>query len=220
MIFKHKLSCRLAMIRDAVLVGILALISCKIPSRASLQDQPSKLIISPSSVVVPENQTADLYAVALDATGDTTNAPITWTATAGSITDTSMGAVHRGRYRAPGAPGQYKVKAHANGGSLQDSATVTVSTVSVASLGLSPSSATITVGTSTQLSAVTKDSAGGTLSGRVVTWATSNAAVATVNTSGLLTSSAVGSATITATSEGKSGTATVTVTNVPVASVT
>jgi len=220
MIFKHKLSCRLAMIRDAVLVGILALISCKIPSRASLQDQPSKLIISPSSVVVPENQTADLYAVALDATGDTTNAPITWTATAGSITDTSMGAVHRGRYRAPGAPGQYKVKAHANGGSLQDSATVTVSTVSVASLGLSPSSAGIIVGRTQQFTAVPMDSAGNPLSGRAITWVSSTPAAATVSGSGLAAGVSAGSTTITGTSEGQSATATLTVSTVPVASVT
>src|SRR5437879_7811056 len=220
MIFKHKLSCRLAMIRDAVLVGILALISCKIPSRASLQDQPSKLIISPSSVVVPENQTADLYAVALDATGDTTNAPITWTATAGSITDTSMGAVHRGRYKAPGAPGQYKVKAHANGGSVQDSATVTVSTVSVASLALSPSSAGIIVGRTQQFTAVPMDSAGNPLSGRAITWVSSNPAAATVSGGGLAAGVSAGGTTITGTSEGQSATATLAVSPVPVASVT
>src|SRR5439155_885632 len=64
------------------------------------------------------------------------------------------------------------------------------------------------------------DANGTALSGRAVTWATSNAAVATVSASGLVTSVAAGSATITATSEGQSGTSAITVTNVPVASVT
>src|SRR4029077_7741633 len=75
-------------------------------------------------------------------------------------------------------------------------------------------------GQTVQLSATPKDASGGALSGRTVTWATSNAAVASVSGSGLVTGVAAGTATITATSEGQTGTATVTVTNVPVASVT
>src|SRR5207247_11252792 len=62
-------------------------------------------------------------------------------------------------------------------------------------------------------------SAGGALTGRTVTWGSSNTAVATVSPSGLVTSKAAGSATITATSEGKASSAAVTVTLVPVASV-
>src|SRR5207302_7272837 len=65
-----------------------------------------------------------------------------------------------------------------------------------------------------------KDANGTALSGRVVTWGTSNAATATVASGGLARGVAAGSATITATSEGKSGTSAVTVTNVPVATVT
>jgi len=76
------------------------------------------------------------------------------------------------------------------------------------------------VGATSQLTATAKDANGTALSGRVVTWATSNAAVATVSASGLVTGVAAGAATITATSEGQSGTSAMTVTNVPVASVT
>ena len=71
-----------------------------------------------------------------------------------------------------------------------------------------------------QLTATLQDSAGNTLTGRTVTWASSASAVASVSTTGLVTGVTMGSATITATSEGQSGTATVTVTPVPVASVT
>src|SRR5205814_6173936 len=49
-------------------------------------------------------------------------------------------------------------------------ATVTVSPVPVAAVTISPSSATIFVGSSAQLTAVPKDSAGNALVGRVVTW--------------------------------------------------
>jgi len=98
--------------------------------------------------------------------------------------------------------------------------TMTVTNVPVASVTVSPAAASVTVGATTQLTATPKDANGTALSGRAVTWATSNAAVATVSASGLVTGVAAGSATITATSEGKSGTSAMTVTNVPVASVT
>jgi uncharacterized protein YjdB len=70
------------------------------------------------------------------------------------------------------------------------------------------------------LSATPKDVLGNALTGRTITWASSNAAVATVSQTGLVTGVTIGSATITATSETKSGTSTVTVTQAPVATVT
>ncbi len=92
----------------------------------------------------------------------------------------------------------------------------------VASVTVAPSPGTLPVGSTAQLTATTKDSAGNVLTGRAVTWASSNTVVATVSATGLVTGVAVGSATITATSEGKNGTAAVAVTAppVPVASVT
>src|SRR5206468_5224052 len=86
----------------------------------------------------------------------------------------------------------------------------------VASVAVTPTAATITAGGIQQLSAVTKDAAGNTLTGRVVTWVSSNTSIATVSGSGLVTGQAAGGATITATSEGKSGTATITVQASPV----
>jgi uncharacterized protein YjdB len=65
-----------------------------------------------------------------------------------------------------------------------------------------------------------KDALGNVLTGRTVSWGSSNSAVATVSQTGLVTGVAAGSATITATSETKSGTSTVTVTQAPVATVT
>src|SRR5205814_4233132 len=52
-----------------------------------------------------------------------------------------------------------------------------------------------------------------------VTWATSDATKATVSSSGLVTGVAIGTATISATSEGKVGTATVTVAAAPAPSI-
>jgi len=84
-----------------------------------------------------------------------------------------------------------------------------------------PSTASIVVGTTTQLQATTIGSHGDELTGRTVTWSSGNPAVASVSTGGLVTGVAAGGpVTITATSEGVSGSAEVTVTAIPVATVT
>src|SRR6267142_2740294 len=203
------------------LVAIFALNSCKVPSRLELAEQAARVVISPSQIVVPANQDADLYAVALDAAGDTASTGMLWTTTGGSITETSLGGgKHLGRYHAPAAPGEYKVKARANPGSVADSASVTVSTVSVASLTLSPPTAGILVGATQQFTAAPKDSAGNPLTGRLITWVSSNPGAATVSSSGLATGVSAGTTTIVATSESRSASATVTVSPVPIASVT
>jgi acid phosphatase len=85
-------------------------------------------------------------------------------------------------------------------------------TTAVASVTVSPSSPTVRVGQAVQLTATPKDASGAPLAGRVVTWATSDSGVARVSTTGLVTGRAAGSPTITATSEGKSGTSAITVT--------
>src|SRR2546422_8486903 len=48
-------------------------------------------------------------------------------------------------------------------------------------------SATVVLGAATQLTATLKDAAGDVLSGRVISWASSNTAIATVSASGLVT---------------------------------
>src|SRR6185295_4046668 len=60
-------------------------------------------------------------------------------------------------------------------------------------------------GATRQLSAVTKDAQGNTLSGRALIWTSDNQAVATVSATGLVSAISAGTATISATSEGKTG---------------
>lgn len=73
------------------------------------------------------------------------------------------------------------------------------------------------IGATDQLSATVRDQNGNTMSGQTVTWASSNAAAATVGTTGLVTAAANGSATITASSGSLNATATVTVAQVAAA---
>lgn len=89
----------------------------------------------------------------------------------------------------------------------------------VVSVTLDPSTATLSVGGTQQLVATPRDAAGAPLTGRSVSWSSSAPGVATVSAGGLVTAVATGTATITATSEGKTGTAAITV-RPPVARVT
>jgi len=92
-------------------------------------------------------------------------------------------------------------------------AAITVVNVPVASVTVSPATASVQVGQAVQLTATPKDANGNPLAGRTVTWTSSSTAAATVNSSGLVTGVAAGSTTITATSEGQSGAAAITVTS-------
>src|SRR5438445_469888 len=93
-----------------------------------------------------------------------------------------------------------------------DKSTAPRSTVPVASVTVSPAVASVALGQTVQLTATPRDSQGNGLAGRMVAWSTSDASVATVSGSGLVAAVAVGGATITATSEGKSAGAAITVT--------
>ncbi|HEU6452927.1 MAG TPA: Ig-like domain-containing protein [Gemmatimonadaceae bacterium] len=95
---------------------------------------------------------------------------------------------------------------------------VQVAAIPVSSVVVTPDTATLVVGASKQLTAKTYDAGGTELSGRTITWSSSNEDVASVSSSGKVLAVAPGSATITATSEGKSDKATITVV-APVSSV-
>src|SRR3989454_2041830 len=227
MTFKHKLSSRLALLKDRVVLASLAglvtaaIVACELPVRATDPGSTiADLLVSPKTLTLRQNATADFTAVGFMSTGDSASVAVSWSVTAGSIIDTSSnGKRHYGHYKAGPNPGQYKVVATGNPGGVSDTALVTVTLAPVSAVSVAPTAATVLVGATTQLQATTTDSLGNVLTGRTVTWASNNSAV-TVGGNGLATGAGTGSATITATSEGKSGTATITVTNVPVATVT
>src|SRR6266480_106229 len=214
MTFKHKLSRRLAMLKDAWLVLALAASGCEKPS--TLTDPPAtiRLHIAPKSVTLPTDGATQLLAVALTSAGDSTTLPVNWSVTGGSIANTSTSGVRNyADYKATSQTGVFKVIASGGGSysTVSDTATVTVLAVRVATVQVAPASAGIATGQTQQLAVTLKDSAGGTLTGRVVTWASSNGSVASVTSGGLVAGVAPGSTTITATSEGKSGAAAITV---------
>jgi hypothetical protein len=92
------------------------------------------------------------------------------------------------------------------------SGTTAASAAPVASVTVSPPLASVSVGLTQQFTATLKDASGNILTGRTVTWASSTPTVATLGASGLATALLAGTTTITATSEGQSGSTTLTVT--------
>src|SRR5437870_4799454 len=174
----------------------------------------ASVTISPAPASVQVGQTLQLTATPKDSAGGTlTGRTVTWMSG-----NTSVAAVSSSGQVTGVAPGSATITATSEG--KTSTAAITVTTVPVASVTVSPATASIRVGQTTQVTATPKDSAGGTLAGRTVTWKSSDTTVATVSPSGQVTGVAPGSATITATSEGKTSTAAITVTTVPVASVT
>src|SRR6266568_4974128 len=135
---------------------------------------------------------------------DVAASAVEWTASGGNITPSGL-------YTAPASPGEYQVCAQAPGflrcerifvppqAPAADTSKA-LPAKPVASVTVSPSTASATVGGTLQLVATMKDSRGFALVGRSVTWATSNVAVASVAGGGLVTGVAPGITTITATS--------------------
>ena len=123
---------------------------------------------------------------------------------------TTVATVDAGGLVAAKAPGKAKITAQCEAASATASVTVVI-WAPVASVAVSPLSATIVVGRAVRLTATPRDARGAPLPERLVTWANSDTAVVTVDAGGLVVGRSEGDATITASCEGKSDTVTITV---------
>jgi len=165
--------------------------------------------VSPSSASVQSGATMQLNAVPQDAAGNPlTGRPVSW-----ASSNTALATVSSSGLVSGVAAGAATITASAEGKS--GAASITVTSVPVAAVSVAPTSPSLQVGQTVQLTATPRDASGNALGGRAVTWTSSNTSVATVSGSGLVSGGAAGTATIMATSEGKSGSATVTVTAPP-----
>src|SRR5206468_3170743 len=169
----------------------------------------ASVAVSPATASLTVGGTQQLIATPKDANGNPlTGRTISWTnSNSGVATVNGSGLV------GASAAGSATITATSEGQS--GTASISVSNVPVTSVAVSPATASLTVGGTQQLPTTPKDANGNPLIGRTITWTSSNSGVGTVNGTGLVGASAAGSATITAMSEGQSGTATVTVTAPP-----
>src|SRR5688500_3079256 len=137
-------------------------------------------------------QTTQLLATARDAKGNAlSNRTITW-----STSNTSIATVSTAGLVTGVAAGQVTMTAT----SVGKTATRMVNVIPppVATVSVTAASNALQAGQTTQLTAVTRDAGNNILTGRTVTWSTSNSAVASVSLTGVVTGLTAGTATITA----------------------
>jgi uncharacterized protein YjdB len=115
--------------------------------------------------------------------------------------------------------GEGTVTITATAGSFSDTATLTVVPASLVSISVTPASPSIAMGTDQQFIATGFFNDGSTQQLTSVTWSSSNVNVASINASGLATSTGIGAVTITATSGSVSGTTSLTVTSATLVSI-
>lgn len=169
--------------------------------------------VMPGSSAITVGQTVQLSATVRDADNRVvTDREVTW-----STSDARIALVSASGLVTGVNSGTVTITAVSEG--RAGTAVVTVAPVPVASVDVAPSGSTLQPGQTAQLTATPRDAAGNPLSGRTISWSSSDTQVATVSNTGLVTAVRVGSATITATSEERSGSASVNVTTVPVGSV-
>lgn len=172
----------------------------------------ARVVLSAEAVSLAVGASTTLTAQTQSAAGSTlAGRTVVWSSTAPTIASVANGVV------SAIAIGTAGIIATAEG--RADTATITVTPVPVASVTVSPTTASLQVGATTTIAATARDASGASLTGRAVTWTSAAPAIATV-AAGVVTAVAPGSTTVTATVEGQSASATITVTQVPVATVT
>ena len=165
----------------------------------------SRIVLSTGDFALRVGETRQVTATLLDASGNTvTGRPVSWSVTSGSVASVSS----TGLVTALGT-GTARIDVRADG--ITASVGVTVTPVPVAAVTVTPGTLSLRVDETSTLTATTRDASGAVLAGRAVSWSSSAPGVATV-TDGVVRAVSAGSATITATSEGVAGTASVTVT--------
>lgn len=185
---------------------------------ASLQVNVSPAPIATIAVTLTDpkrfvTQTTQAIADVRDANGVAlTGRQLVWTSS-----NTNVATVNANGLVTAIAPGSADIIATGEGKTAK--ATVTVALVPIITINVTLAQSSRFVGQGTSATAATLDSIGGTLTGRPVVWASSAPSVATVTQSGVISTLAPGVTNITATAEGKVGTATLTVLRVPVAKV-
>jgi uncharacterized protein DUF1565/Big-like domain-containing protein len=169
----------------------------------------ASVLVTLATATLFPGQTTQASAVARDSKGATLT---DHTASSFSSSNTAVATVTSSGLVTAVAAGSATISAVIDG-VTGTSPALTVSPVPVANVVVTPAAATqLAIGGTVQFTATPRDAANNPLTGRTITWTTSNAGVASVSGSGQVAGVASGGpVTITATSEGQSGTAQVTV---------
>jgi alpha-tubulin suppressor-like RCC1 family protein len=183
--------------------GLLLALGCG--GEAPFEPAPvDRLAVTPESATVIVDSLLQLTASPLDSAGVAVEgARMSWSSSDDGVAAVDSTGLVRGV-----APGLAVITVAADGAS--DSAAVTV-LPGAASLSVSPRSWAMVRDGSVRLAGTLRDAAGRVLEGRPLTWVSSDTAVAVVDSGGLVTGVGAGVAMVTASREGLSDTAAVTV---------
>lgn len=205
--------------------GLIACATVATCGGETVEPQPvATVVVSPGTATVASRAPLPLSATARSASGRVIGGiALAWSSADTSIARVSATGLVSAGAVLDGAARPVQITAQAAG--IQGSATVTVLPVPVATVTTSPPTASLEVGGTQAFAALLADATPLTLTGRAVTWMSSDTSVATVDATGAVlarpwTGGTVRTATITATSEGKSGSSVVSVTPLAVATVT
>jgi hypothetical protein len=164
------------------------------PGSGSLQD----ITITPDSASVSVHGTQSFTAAARNAAGDSIGGlSFHW-----SSGNTAIATIDQNGHAKGVDTGHVQIAASAQG--ISSFATLAVTPAAVGSIIIVPATDTIAIGAQVQLSDTVKDADGKVLT-MPVTWGSSNSNVAFVSSTGQVLGQSAGSATITATAGGKTG---------------
>lgn len=170
---------------------------------AALPARVASVRIAPERATVFVAASLTLIATAFDAQGGAiTGRPVVWTTNNVGVASVSQSGQVTGL-----SPGSAVITAVVDGAAAY--ATITVDLVPVSRVVVTPSEVSIDDGKSATLTARAMDALGNTLTGRAITWASGDTRIVTVDQQGVVRGIRNGSAVVTATAEGKVGTATV-----------
>jgi uncharacterized protein YjdB len=188
----------------------------------TVMDGPPAPVASVSVSLAANTLTAGQTTQATATLRDASNNPLSGRVITWSSSDNAVATVNGSGIVTAVAAGSAQITATSEGQNGSAGLSVTAAAVPVATVTVALASSSLNPGQTTQATATTRDASNNVLTGRSVSWSTSNPSVATVSASGLVTAVAVGTAQIIATSETKTGAANLTVAAappVPVASV-
>ena len=155
MTFKHKLSKRLAMIYNPVLLlPLAATLGCTSGGDPLGVAAVNKaFVVSPGTIALSPNQSFPVRAVKITASGDSIDTGVTWSASGGTIRDTAMGSRRYGVFRAGSAFGTYKIIAADAAGSADTARVIIASTSGMTSLSVYPGAVLLQPGSVQQFTA-------------------------------------------------------------------
>ena len=167
----------------------LALAGCGGGSSSSTTSTITKITVTPASGTVAVGQSQTFFAAPVDANNNALSATVTWTSSATNVATIDANGVATGV-----AAGTSQISASA-GGVTSNTVSITVTT-RVASVSLSPLSTSVAVGAKKQFTATALDSAGNPVPGIAISWFSSFAGIATIDSNGLVTGVQPGTVTI------------------------